>query len=147
MANSLRELLTEFDGKKYATNAGTQMHEKLRLIRVLDDCVKVDSELKNRIKSVDGLPAFFVESAMTEVPIAGIINGNFVSRRIDRLVVDSENKIVCILDYKTDVDKTSRREKYVYQLAEYAKLMKQIYPDYKIETSILWLHDWVLEKL
>ena len=147
MANSLSELLGEYDAKKYATDAGNAMHEKLRLIRGLDDCVKVDSELKNRIKSVDGLSVFFVENAMTEVPIAGIINGNFVSRRIDRLVIDSDNKIIRILDYKTDIDKTIRREKYVYQLAEYAKLMKQIYPDYKIETFILWLHDWVLEKL
>ena len=90
---------------------------------------------------------FFAENTRTEVPIAGIINGNFISRRIDRLSVDDENKIVRILDYKTDIEKESRREKYIVQLNEYEKLMRQIYPEYKIEKYILWLHDWTLEKL
>ena len=147
MATNLRELIDEYDAQKRATDAGTNMHEKLRRIRTLSDCVKVDSELKKRLESVAGIDAFFSKNVETEVPIAGIINGKFVSRRIDRLVTDSEHKIIRIMDYKTDVDKTTRREKYAYQLAEYAKLMKQIYPDYKIETYILWLHDWTLEKL
>jgi ATP-dependent exoDNAse (exonuclease V) beta subunit len=147
MANSLDELLKENESKKHATNTGNLLHKKLRLIRVLSDCVKVDSELKNHLESCDGLPVFFTESAQTEVPIAGVINGYFVSRRIDRLVVDDENRIVRILDYKTDVDKCSRRDKYCAQLAEYAKLVRQIYPTYKIEKYILWLHDWTLEKL
>ena len=147
MQNNLKEFLDEFDAKTYATSAGKQAHEKLRLIRVLDDCVKVDCELKNQIKSVDGLASFFTENARTEVPVAGIINGYFVSRRIDRLVVDDEKKIVRILDYKTDVDKTVFRENYIAQLGEYEKLMHQIYPKYKIEKYILWLHDWVLEQV
>ena len=147
MANNLKELLAEYDAKKYAVDIGIQIHEKLRRVRVLSECCKVDCELEKRIKSVDGLPAFFTESAKVEVPIAGIVNGFFVSRRIDRLVVDDAKKTVRILDYKTDVDKESRRDKYVTQLSEYAKLMAQIYPKYKIETYILWLHDWTLEKL
>lgn len=147
MANNLREFLEEFDVQKKATDAGVAMHEKLRRIRVLGDCVKVDSELKNHIESCDGLAVFFTENAQTEVPVAGIINGYFVSRRIDRLVVDDEKKVVRILDYKTDVDKTKYREKYIIQLGEYEKLMHQIYPEYKIEKYILWLHDWTLEKI
>jgi len=147
MANNLTELLKEYDAKKHATDAGNMMHEKLRVIRRLGDCVKVDPELKRRIESVDGLASFFTEDARTEVPIAGVVNGYFASRRIDRLVVDDKNNVVRILDYKTDVEKESRHDKYVAQLDEYAKLMRQIYPKYKIEKYILWLHDWVLEKL
>lgn len=147
MANNLRELMDEFDSQKRAVDAGNIMHEKLRRIRVLDDCVKVDSELKKHIESCEGLPAFFNKNIRVEVPVAGIINGVFVSRRIDRLWVDDENKIVHILDYKTDVEKEMRRDKYLAQLGEYEKLMHQIYPQYKIEKYILWLHDWKLEKL
>ena len=147
MANNLSELLDEYDAKKHAVDTGSAMHEKLRLIRGLSDCDKVDSELKKHIESCVGLSAFFVENARTEVPIAGIINGYFISRRIDRLVVDDENKIVRILDYKTDTEKETRSDKYIAQLGEYEKLMRQIYPKYKIEKYILWLHDWVLEKL
>lgn len=147
MVNSLKELMNEYNATKYAENAGIQMHKKLRLVRVLSDCGDVDCELKKRIEMCDGLSAFFTENAQTEVPVAGIINGGFISRRIDRLVVDDKNKIVRILDYKTDVEKETRHEKYIAQLSEYEKLMCQIYPKYKIETYILWLHDWTLEKL
>lgn len=145
--NNLADILSEHDAKICATSTGNEMHEKLRLVRVLSDCAKVDSKLKKHIESCDGLSVFFVGDAKTEVPVAGIINGYFVSRRIDRLVVDDEKKIARILDYKTDVDKTTFREKYIAQLGEYEKLMYQIYPKYKIEKYILWLHDWVLEKL
>ncbi len=147
MANNLTELLDEYDAIKYATDSGNEMHKKLAFVRTLSDCGKVDCELENHVKSCDGLSVFFVENARTEVPVAGIINGEFVSRRIDRLVIDDLNKIVRILDYKTDIDKRARRDKYVAQLTEYEKLMHQIYPEYQIETCILWLHDWVLEKL
>lgn len=147
MANNLKELLDEFDAQKRAADTGSVIHEKLRHIRILDDCIKVDCELEKHIKSCSGLLVFFVENAQTEVPIAGIINGDFISRRIDRLVVDNKNKVVRILDYKTDVDKTTYREKYIIKLGEYEKLVCQIYPKYKIEKYILWLHDWVLEKI
>ncbi len=147
MASNLTELLNEYDAKKYAVDAGSVMHEKLRSVRVLSDFDKVDSELKKCVESCAGLSSFFIEKARTEVPVAGIINGNFISRRIDRLVVDDENKIVRILDYKTDIEKETYREKYIAQLDEYEKLMRQIYPEHKIEKYILWLHDWTLEKL
>ncbi|MBO7066056.1 MAG: hypothetical protein J6W40_00350 [Alphaproteobacteria bacterium] len=147
MANNLKELLAEHETKKNATKTGKEMHEKLRLIRVLADCDMVDTKLKKRIESCDGLSMFFTENAKTEVPIAGIINGYFASRRIDRLVVDDAKKVVRILDYKTDVDKTSLRDKYMAQLGEYEKLIRQIYPRYKVEKYILWLHDWVLEPI
>ncbi len=147
MANSLRDFMDEYDAKKYAVDAGTQFHEKLRRVRTLDDCVKVDCELKTRLESVPGLGVFFTQNAQTEVPIAGIINDVFVSRRIDRLVVDDENKIVRILDYKSDTDKTLFHDKYIHQLAEYKKLVQQIYPGHIVKTFILWLHDWTLEQL
>lgn len=147
MASNLTELLNEYDAKKYAVDAGNIMHEKFRSVRVLSDFDKVDSELRKCVESCAGLSSFFTEKARTEVPVAGIINGNFISRRIDRLSVDDENKIVRILDYKTDIEKDLRREKYIAQLNEYEKLMRQIYPEYRIEKYILWLHDWTLEKL
>ena len=147
MANSLSELIREYDVKKYATDAGIQFHEKLRSVSTIDDNIKVDYELKRRIESCDGLLVFFTKKSETEVPMAGMINGVFTSRRIDRLVVDDENKVVRILDYKTDTDKKANREKYVNQLHEYAHLMREIYPEYKIEKYIVWLHDWTLEKL
>lgn len=147
MVCNLRELLRDFESQKVATDVGTQMHKKLSLVRVLSDCDKVDSELKKHIESCAGLSMFFTEKAQMEVPIAGELDGDFVSCRVDRFVVDDENKIVHILDYKTDVDRVTRRKKYEDQLEKYARLMRQIYPKYKIKKYILWLHDWTLEEI
>ena len=143
MANMIRELLKEYDTKKHATDAGNAMHKKMRSINVLNDKDKV----ANHIKSRPELAMFFAQNAQTEVPIAAFINGKFVSRRIDRLVVDDKNMVVYIMDYKTDVNKETFRSNYIAQVREYMSIMNKIYPKYKVYGYILWLHDWTLEKL
>ena len=83
----------------------------------------------------------------TEVPIAGTINGRFISRRIDRLFTDDENKRVYVLDYKTDTDRAAFHDKYVEQINEYKTLLRDIYPNYEIRGYILWLHDFSVEEI
>ena len=90
MADTLREMLTEYDNKKYATDTGSAMHQKMRFVNRLDDADDIIKQIKSRPE----LAIFFTENAQTEVPVAAIINGKFVSRRIDRMIVDDENKIV-----------------------------------------------------
>ena len=143
MVDTLRELLTEYDNAQYATGAGTVAHKKMRTVRMSN----ADDEIVENIKVHPELVMFFGDNAQTEVPIAATINGKFVSRRIDRMVVDSKNHIVHIMDYKTDVNKNAFRPKYIAQVREYVSIVKQIYPDYKVYGYILWLHDWSLEKL
>ena len=143
MADTLREMLTEYDNKKYATDTGSAMHQKMRFVNRLDDADDIIKQIKSRPE----LAIFFTENAQTEVPVAAIINGKFVSRRIDRMIVDDENKIVHILDYKTDTDKDTFHDKYVAQVHEYMSIIGKIYPKYRVYGYILWLHDWTLEKL
>lgn len=143
MADTLREILADFDNKKYATDAGTKMHKKMRFVNMLD----TDDEVVCQIKSHPELEMFFVPNAMTEVPIAANIKGNFLSRRIDRMVVDDDKKMIYIMDYKTDVDKNTFHQKYVAQVNEYISIVRKIYPKYTVLGYILWLHDWTLEKL
>lgn len=100
-----------------------------------------------RIHSVPGLDAFFAAGSRCEVPVAGFINGKFISRRIDRMRVDDAQKSVAVLDYKTDTDKSARHGEYVAQLREYAALLRRIYPGYKISAHILWMHDWCMERI
>ena len=147
MTSTLRELLKEYDNTKYATDAGSVVHKKLRMIRGLDKISESNSDIIQKIKSHPELTLFFTEDSMAEVPIAAKMNGKFVSRRIDRMVVDDQNKIVHILDYKTDVDRSSFRSKYVAQVQEYVSIIRKIYPKYRVYGYILWVHDWVLEKL
>lgn len=143
MADTLRGLLKEFDNKKHATDAGSIMHKKMCLVNMQD----IDNDIVKQIKTHPELEMFFMNNARTEVPVAANINGNFISRRIDRMVIDDKNHVIHILDYKTDVDKDTFRAVYIAQVHEYKSIMSKIYPRYKVFGYILWLHDWTLEKL
>ena len=143
MADTLRTLLREYDNKKHATDAGVATHKKMSLVNLKD----ADNDIVQQINSHPELSMFFVSNAQTEVPIAANINGRFVSRRIDRMVVDDDKHVVHILDYKTDVNKSAFHDNYIAQVREYMSIISKIYPKYKVYGYILWLHDWTLEKL
>lgn len=142
MSDTLCDFLSRAKSAKFATDAGTNMHERLRVVSITDN-----DELAARIVATPGLSEYFIPSAHTEVPIAGTIHGKFISRRIDRLVIDKHAKTIKILDYKTDTDRTLRRAKYTFQLREYCDLLRAIYPDFQISAAILWTHDWCLERI
>jgi ATP-dependent exoDNAse (exonuclease V) beta subunit len=124
------------------------MHAKMQ--RIVIDSEQGDfgdEHIINTIKSKPKLARFFVPSAKTEVPIAGTIHGCFVSRRIDRLLINNDTKTIDFIDYKTDTDKNIFIDQYKSQLKEYAELLHSVYSDYKINGYILWLHDWELDKI
>lgn len=130
---------------RFATRAGTDMHERLRKIVIDGDVARGDAALIARIQAYPRLTEYFGPRARTEVPVAGTINGRFISRRIDRMIVDAAAKTIKILDYKTDMDRRARRDKYKNQLQEYRDLLGAIYPGFTISAAILWTHDWTLE--
>lgn len=87
----------------------------------------------------------FAEPARVEVPIVGTVQaadgtGIEVSGQIDRLVAGRDR--VLIIDYKTNFNPPLRVEEvaleYLAQLAVYRALLKQIYPDRRIEACLLW---------
>ena len=146
MSNTICDLLDKEDRAAFATGAGTDMH--LRLQRMsLDSDALADAGLRERILSCDGLARFFRAPARAEMPVAGIVNGRLLSRRMDRVIIDDTARRVEILDYKTDVDRTLRHDKYIAQVGEYVALMRRIYPEYSVTAYILWLHDWTLERV
>lgn len=147
MNNKLNDFIANTESASFATTTGRLMHTKLQHIR-LGENQTGDAELIEKIMAGgDALKSFFVESSQTEVPVAGVINGRFISRRIDRLIVDDATKTVRILDYKTDINTEKFHAKYIAQLKEYADLLKQIYPKYRVSCYILWLHNWALENI
>ena len=147
MSNNIKEIIAERDSVKFATDAGQNMHNRLGRIFIDGDKVCGDVGLVAQIKAIPGLSKLFGPKSMTEVPIAGNLGACFVSRRIDRLYIDDEKQMVCILDYKTDINHSVFHDKYVAQLREYAILMTEIYPTYKCKCFILWTHDWELESI
>ena len=147
MSNDIKQILKELDCVKRATESGTKTHALLAQVVIEENKTCGCPDLVKSILSVPGLAKFFGSKSKTEVPVAGFINGRFVSRRIDRLSIDEENKVVYILDYKTDTDRDTFIDMYRLQLQEYVKLVSQIYSDYKIQAFILWTHNWALERI
>ena len=144
---TLHNILAEHDKTQYATTAGTHTHQKLSKITISPDFESGDPELISRIKQIPEHTLLFSPDTKTEVPIAGTINNRFISRRIDRLHIGQDTKTITILDYKTDINHEKFRTVYISQMQDYANLLHAIYPDYKIDTYILWTHDFFLEKL
>lgn len=142
---TLRDLLNQQDATKFATDAGTRAHRRMQQITIDGDTVHGDADTVARIKSFPELLPFFVANAQTEVPVAGIIRGKFISRRIDRMVTDDATKQILVMDYKTDVSPDRFHAAYCAQVREYMELLRAIYPEYTVLGYILWLHDFRLE--
>lgn len=145
MTSSLEKILSEQESQSYATKVGLQEHIKMR--NICTETNQGDEGIINKIKQNAVLERFFHKDAKTEVPIAGYIDGKFVSRRIDRLYVSEELKTVFILDYKSDTDKKAFYDKYVYQINEYKKLLKEAFKGYSVQGFILWLNDFELQEI
>lgn len=147
MTQNLNKFLKSHEQQDYAVQSGTAMHAQMQNIVVDKTVEHGNKNIIDIIKTRPDLQYFFISSAQTEAPIAGIIHGRFVSRRIDRLIINHDTKTIDFIDYKTDTDKTAFVEKYHAQITEYAELLHSAYPNYKINGYILWLHDWQLDKI
>lgn len=147
MIQNLKDFLTGANNKEFAIKCGTKMHTALQGVVIDKSGNRGDAELIETIINHPDLIPFFGANAKTEVPIAGPVNGHFISRRLDRLIINHDTKTVDFIDYKTDVDKTTFIEKYKRQLNEYRELLQSAYPEYKINGYILWTCDWCLENI
>jgi ATP-dependent exoDNAse (exonuclease V) beta subunit len=143
---TLNNIITAANQSEYATRHGTQMHARLQKI-TQSDIISPTDDIAKSISANSELRKIFLDTSLTEVPVAGTINGRFISRRIDRMHIDHQNKTIQILDYKTDTDPNIRRSAYIYQIREYIDLVRAIYPDYTVYGYILWTHDFSLERI
>lgn len=137
---TISDIVSKYQNDRFAVDAGRIVHIQMQF-------AESNQKLMGKIKSSPEILDFFGSNSRAEVPVAAILHGRFVSRRIDRLTIDHKNKTIKILDYKTDVNRLDFRDKYVAQLNEYREILSQIYPKYNIKTYILWLHDWQLEQI
>lgn len=147
MTDTLRELLKQYDAASHAIDVGTCMHEKMRHVFIGGDDARGDGEIIKKITAHKELLQFFDTNSQTEVPVAGVIRGKFISRRIDRMVINHDAKTIMILDYKTDTKPDEHRAAYHAQVAEYVDLLRMIYPKYAVHGFILWLHNFELESV
>ena len=86
----------------------------------------------------------FSSNSQAEVPIIGTTkDGKVICGQIDRLVIKSDE--VLIVDYKTNRYSPKSKENipvaYIEQLNAYKDLLKNIFPDKKIRSFLLWTTD------
>jgi ATP-dependent helicase/nuclease subunit A len=86
----------------------------------------------------------FGPGSRPEVAIAGgaaaLTEGVYLSGRIDRLVVEAGR--ILIVDFKTNRPAPARVEEadpaYIVQMAAYAAILREVYPDRRIEAALVW---------
>ena len=83
----------------------------------------------------------FGTNSFAEVPITGVLkDGITVSGQIDRLLI--KDKEIYILDYKTNRPPPQNVADipavYRTQMATYAAILREIYPDHIIRTALIW---------
>lgn len=145
--NRLNLLMRSIESKKIATDNGTSAHLQMSKIIFQNGDFIGDKNIISKIKTNNELCEIMGPLSRAEVPLAGYVDGVFLSRRIDRLYINETTKTVVVLDYKTDTDKKQYYEKYRVQLTEYYKLLKQIFSEFDIKCKILWLNDFTLENV
>ena len=143
----LNKIMHDIESAEFATAAGTDMHAQMAKIRFQNGDFVGPADIVSKIKTHTELSEIMGPLSRIEVPLAGYVDGVFLSRRVDRLYVNKDTKTVVVLDYKTDANKKKYYEKYLVQLMEYYKLLKEIFPDFNIKCKILWLNDFTLENV
>lgn len=90
----------------------------------------------------------FGPDSRAEVPLAGLAMGKLVSGQIDRLCLTPDE--VLIIDYKTDrpppTEEAGVPEAYRLQMKAYTELLREIYPDRRVRSFLLWTcGPWIME--
>ena len=122
--------------------------EKLVLASHQDVPEEEAAALAAEVRAVMAMPELapvFSLSAMAEVSVAGAVDGAGVAGQIDRLLVDETNVIVA--DFKTGARPSVTPADYHRQMALYAALLEQIYPDREVVTWLVWTEDRSVEEI
>ena len=111
---------------------------------------EIKHEVLNLINSVH-FDWLFGEHSQAEVPIIGRVGDKIISAQIDRLITLPDEHRVIIVDFKTNREAAADLEHtppaYKTQLMLYAELIKQIYPEWSVESYILWTNETRLMKV
>lgn len=80
----------------------------------------------------------FSPAALSEVPIAGMLEGKVISGQIDCLVITPDK--IKVIDYKTGTWEQGKpvAKQYINQMKTYASLLAEAYPDKIIQSYLLF---------
>jgi len=92
------------------------------------------------VLSDSALQSLFGPNSQAEVPIAGAVGEWVISGQVDRLAISED--VVRVIDFKTNrpppESESGVASVYLRQMAAYRDLLKQIYPERRVETVLLW---------
>ncbi|MDR0449346.1 MAG: hypothetical protein LBG89_02705 [Rickettsiales bacterium] len=129
---SVKEFLEKMKEQDAAVQAGIDFHK-------LAEKNKLPPEV---FAAAPELAEFFGPGSRAEVPVAGMIDGRVQARRIDRMALSAD--AVKFIDFKTGGGDAADYRK---QMAEYGRLLGEIYPGKKITGFIFWTGKSVLQQV
>lgn len=114
------------------------------LPHLLPDCDGSEREAlfaeASAVLSDPTLQLLFAPSTLGEVAVSGDVHGLRTHGVIDRLVIDDD--VIHAIDFKTNATVPDRPETcpegLLRQMGAYVELLRQIFPDRRIRTSLLW---------
>ena len=99
--------------------------------------------------NLPSLEQFWGPNSQAEAELRGVLDdGREVSGRVDRIVMNETE--ILVLDYKSDrqrPDILALEHPYISQMALYAELLSNAFPNHKIRTALLWTQHSSLEWL
>jgi ATP-dependent helicase/nuclease subunit A len=118
--------------RRKATRMGLDEVEVFKLVHLLND---------------PDLAPFLGSESRAEAELRGsLADGRMVSGRVDRVTI-LPNEIL-LLDYKSDrsvLESLTLEHPYTQQMALYAELLKNAYPERSVRAALLWTHSAKLE--
>jgi ATP-dependent helicase/nuclease subunit A len=157
-------LLASRDSDSFDRQAAAQGIATHRLIELMADAESVKrvpqgkswakrlglpDDVVKRVDDMLGLPelaAFFGPDGQSEVSIDGVVPGlGRVTGRVDRLAIG--DGVIHLLDYKTNrtpLTAVPTEHPYAGQMAAYAALLLQAYPDHAIKAALFWTQSGAL---
>ena len=97
--NKLNKIIHDIESAEFATTTGTDVHTRMSKIKFQNGGFVGDKEIVSKIKTNAELCEIMGPLSRAEVPLAGYIDGTFLSRRVDRLYVNRNTKTTRILHY------------------------------------------------
>lgn len=152
--HSLLEFLPDFPEDQWLSMGQKFLERKFAISRTSESGItdSKDDEITRILQNIisimkkDELKDLFGINSRAEVPVVGIVGGEVVSGRIDRLAV-LEGKVI-IVDYKTGrippLSASKISKTYIRQMQAYKNIMQEIYQAKTIECYILWTEGCVV---
>ena len=98
---------------------------------------QINAEIETLL-ALPELAPLFAEEALSEVPLVGMVQNRPVSAQLDRLRILEDQ--ILLADFKTgQIPKNDvPPDDYIRQMALYADLLGQLYPDKAVHTVLVW---------